>query len=242
MAQSFGVRRSFFVIALMIAAPVTSSAQGVVYDNGQPNNSGVISGDWGFTNGGAPIGLAWKAANDFKITGLTRLTSFDWWALFPGTNGPSPVSASFYWQILSDNVGKPGAVIAEGNVTGALGTQTDFGCCAPLPWEYQGYSFSTSLGSITLGWGKYWLAIGGFDSNYGNDSYYYWANSTTGFGNEAKSWDNSGWKTIRNEGAFTMYGDATSTVPEPATLVLLATGLVGMSGAARRHRKRSQTR
>jgi hypothetical protein len=217
-----------FAAFLLVVAPATSSAQ-VVYDNGVPDNSF-----------GLKIFEPFTAANDFRLAATTQLSWFDWYAQSLGGSGPSTITADFWWRILRDDSGRPGSLVATGNVIGAVGTLSAQGsCCNPMPMEYQGYRFSnSSLNSTTLGAGTYWLAIGGFTSSY--QSNYYWANSNGVRGNEAKRYTGSEWQTYPFEGAFTVYGTPGSDVaiaPEPASLVLLATGLGSLGGFVRRRRK-----
>ena len=72
------------LLAIAMAQPVSAQR---VFDNGAPDNNFGIKIWWPYT-----------VANDFTLGGVTQLSQFDWYVLFPGATGPATVEASFDWH------------------------------------------------------------------------------------------------------------------------------------------------
>jgi len=111
-----------------------------------------------------------------------------------------------------------------------LGSQGNvYNCCT-------GWTIS---GSGAFGAGQqYFLALGPEDIN--NDAYLAWNYNSTGatgidlFSRDGgQTWTSNGEQTI---GAFDILGSPQGTVPEPSSLLLLGTGLVGAFGSLRKKR------
>jgi hypothetical protein len=128
-------------------------------------------------------------------------------------------------DLMSDS-GGPGAVLESWNASGLPA----YGTCCTLQ------TFSGN-GSILLEPGtQYWVAVlpGAGDSNGA------WEYNATGDTGTLYENFGSGWVPIGAlpVGAFEVQGEA-STVPEPGTMILLGTGLLGLAGLLRRRSRRS---
>ena len=190
-------------------------------------------------NNGAPNGVSgnemtqWIQAEDFTFASGQTVTDVRFWgvdATFqPGYTG------SITWRIYSNAGGQPGGVIAGGNVaaTRVFRANVSFGIS---------YQYDFSIGSVNLAAGTYWLGLHNGPLTTTTRLNMYWettANNATSRGLEdIAPFDTGGWFNNGQEHAFVLFGPAqTAPIPEPATMILLGTGLAGVGATVRRRRK-----
>jgi len=203
---------SLSLLALCLVA-VPAMAQSTVYSNGPINgttdawtiNSGfVVSDTFTVGSGGA------------NVTGI----SFGAWA-FPGD-----VLESSGIQITSSEFG--GTTFYSGTVnfvqSGCSSNQYGFNVCTETS--------DSSFGSVNLAAGTYWLNLDNAVVNTGDPIY--WDENS---GPSSASENSVG--TIPSE-AFTVLGGTTTTtttsssVPEPSSIMLFGSGILGLAGLLRR--------
>jgi len=176
----------------------------------------------GWTISGTGIGTSFTSANQFMVTASGNVGQIDVGVgLVEGTN-------SFYVDIDADNAGQPGAVLAS---FPGLSSSETFGQCCGLVTISNISGLSLSTGT------KYWMVIG--PTNTASSTWEAWnfSNSATGIDDYSedggKTWNTNG---VQPQGAFDILGGG-GTTPEPASLLLFGTGLVGVFGAFRRKMK-----
>jgi hypothetical protein len=199
--------------AAVVAAGLPA-AGAAAFDNGAPDHQSANN-----------LGFAWQA-DDFSLASGTSLNAISFWSL----EAAGAYRGSISWAIVGDSAGMPGGTVF------AFGTQSDInrtglGDVLGLS-EYRN---DFSLGApLTLTAGTYWLVLhNGSETDTGDPNEFLWetsaANGTLG---GMESYDGGAtWSGNFNEHAFQV-----SAVPEPASVLMLAAGMLVVGGLRRRVR------
>ena len=158
----------------------------------------------------------------FSFTQTWDVESFHWVGGYFNPPAQGPITA-WTLQFYNDNAGVPGNPIAIGDFPGT-GNETFIGDVNGFPI----YSYSLSFGSFDMAAGTYWASVVpdlGFPPQWG------WATATGGNGYQCFF----GTCGLTGVGfAYAIDGTAVNTTPEPGTLIMLGTGILGLAGTLRR--------
>lgn len=200
----------------------------------------VVSGETIFDNGSPDLSIA--ALSDFKdgrqvaddfqlLPGGSTITDVHWWGAYFFGNTPTAPD-NFTIRVFVDSSGVPAvnplAERAVGNV-GRNDTGADIGSDV--------YEYSATIDPIVLDANAtYWLSIVNNTSADVDDLWYWPVKSSIGNG-ATRDADGIGWTGSvpfpNPEMAFRLTG---TIVPEPSTLVLAVSGVIGLIGLAGRQR------
>jgi len=199
-------------------ASVPASADSTLYDNTGPWSAGSLQ---------FPIGEGYVVSDSFTLTSNSTVTGVDLIVLVESGDLPSTVD----WSIGTTPFGG----------TPATATTTNLGLInSPFLSLYDNYEMGFAIPDVPLDAGTYYLTLQNVVEFYGGDPnnprVVFWNASNgpsiayaSGVGN-LNGADYPG----SNSETFQILGNTSSVTPEPSSILLLASGLAGLAGMARR--------
>jgi len=208
------MRIASLVILCLALAVIPAVAQNWSYDNGPING----------TTDAWTINFGYIVSDTFTAGGSTTGFSFGVWE-FPGD-----VMSSVDWSITTGENG--GNTIASGTASGKNLTDT-FVSSNQYGYDVDKIAVSNLSAATTAGT-TYWLNLQNATVPSG-DPVYWDENSGVGCGGSGcpSSASESAVGTIPGE-AFTISGGTMGTTPEPSSIMLFGSGLLGLAGLLRR--------
>ncbi len=191
-------------IVLLLVASATNAA--VLFNNGP------VTADSGWCDGEGCGGSGqWTLYDDFSLLGASMVTGFTYNDYFDPGVGPGNYVQT-YWSIWSTDPLLPGAPLASGSTVAAVGADV-----------LGSYLFTAAGLNINLGAGAYWLGIhNDMDADLLTTRAQATGNGLPG-GKQSDGAENQ--TPGSPDTAFSIIGETTGQVPEPATLALLSLGL-----------------
>ena len=224
MVQLLKHRLAFAALAVVVVlAAVPGWANQVQVYSQAPDFLGLYASQNDTATGG--FGSFATAYDDFTLASATTITQVNW---VGGYYNPQSAGSITAWTVgfFADNAGIPGSLLASFNFAGNGGeTFLQNDTIGDPTYSYtEMLSFNAAAGT------KYWLAVMpdlAFPPQWG------WTSSSQGDGTSYQVYFGLG-SSNPTDLAFSLYETQNSTTPEPGSMMLLGTGIIGLAGILRR--------